>query len=74
MSTEERERENGKCDRTRFVEVGVADSRVVVGFLSNGGIHKGGGGYSMGRMESIMAAGSPSPSPSMSMCAHANKS
>ena len=56
------------------MEVGVADSRVVVGFLSNGGIHKGGGGYSMGRMESIMAAGSPSPSPSMSMCAHANKS
>lgn len=53
------------------MEVGVADSRVVVGFLSNGGIHKGGGGYSMGRMESIMAAGSP---PSMSMCAHANKS
>lgn len=63
MSTEERERENGKCDRTRFVEVGVTDSRVVVGFLSNGGIHKGGGGYSMGRMESIMAAGSPPPPP-----------
>lgn len=37
------------------MEVRVADSRL--GFLSNGGIHKGGGGYSMGRMESIMAGG-----------------
>lgn len=71
MSTAEREREipDGKCDRTRFVEVGVADSRVVVGFLSNGGIHKGGGGYSMGRMESITAGGSLPLPPPVNVCA-----